>query len=251
MHSVKSLIWAIVENYYCSTFGRRVVLPTLNCKYCNKNCIKKGFQAGRQKYLCKTCNRYQQAHYVYTLCTKEHEKLIVQLNNEGMSISSIGRITGISKANIVNKIKDIAAKIVKPQIIETNQEYEADELYTFIKNKNNSCYFIYAINKATKRLIDFRVGARTKENIAKVIESVNLLNPKRIFTDRLTTYPSLIAEKIHTAGAYKINHIERFNLTLRTHLKRLSRKTICYSKSIEMLEACLKIYFFRQPLEFS
>ncbi|HEX2845848.1 MAG TPA: IS1 family transposase [Chitinophagaceae bacterium] len=48
----------------------------------------------------------------------------------------------------------------------------------------------------------------------------------------------------HIANAYNINHIERNNLNLRTHLKRLSRRTICFSKSITMLEACLKIYFW-------
>ncbi len=32
--------------------------------------------------------------------------------------------------------------------------------------------------------------------------------------------------------------------TLRTHLKRLSRKSICYSKSEKMLENCLKMYWY-------
>ncbi|MDL2326931.1 IS1 family transposase [Bacteroidales bacterium OttesenSCG-928-A14] len=32
------------------------------------------------------------------------------------------------------------------------------------------------------------------------------------------------------------------NLTLRTHLKRLSRKTICFTRSVEMLSSCLKLY---------
>lgn len=93
-------------------------------------------------------------------------------------------------------------------------------------------------------MIDFVVGNRTKENIGKVIGSLLVLSPKRIFTDKLNVYPGLIDESIHTANAYKINHIERFNLTLRTHLKRLSRKTICFSKSKGMLEDCLRIYLW-------
>ncbi|MBS1665188.1 MAG: hypothetical protein JST68_29350 [Bacteroidetes bacterium] len=41
-----------------------------------------------------------------------------------------------------------------------------------------------------------------------------------------------------------INRSERKNLTLRTHLKRLSCRTFCFSKSLSMLESCLKLYFW-------
>jgi len=44
---------------------------------------------------------------------------------------------------------------------------------------------------------------------------------------------------VHTAKIYEIGKrntqtIERKNLTLRTRVKRLTRKTICFSKSIKM-----------------
>lgn len=60
----------------------------------------------------------------------------------------------------------------------------------------------------------------------------------------LNIYPSLIPFSIHRCFRYKTNVIERNNLSIRNSLKRLSRKTICYSKSILMLEACLKICFW-------
>ncbi|WP_090469263.1 IS1 family transposase [Mucilaginibacter sp. OK268] len=37
--------------------------------------------------------------------------------------------------------------------------------------------------------------------------------------------------------------MERKNLNLHTYLNRLNRRTIRFSKSISMLEACLKIFF--------
>ncbi|MBN9294195.1 MAG: transposase, partial [Flavobacteriia bacterium] len=49
---------------------------------------------------------------------------------------------------------------------------------------------------------------------------------------------------IHKIHRRCTNHIERQNLNLRTHLKRLNRKTICYSKSLMMLLAVVKIYFW-------
>ncbi len=38
--------------------------------------------------------------------------------------------------------------------------------------------------------------------------------------------------------------MERFNLNLRIHLKRLNRRTICFSKNLIVLTAVLKIYFW-------
>ena len=66
----------------------------------------------------------------------------------------------------------------------------------------------------------------------------------KIVTDRLNIYPNLITPINHDTRKYRNNRIERCNLTLRQHIKRLSRKTICYSKSNLMLEATFKLYLF-------
>lgn len=69
-----------------------------------------------------------------------------------------------------------------------------------------------------------------------------LADAKRIVTDQLNSYKELIPKEIHSTKSRGINPIERNNLTLHTHLKRLNRKTICYSKSAVMLLAVVKIY---------
>lgn len=65
-----------------------------------------------------------------------------------------------------------------------------------------------------------------------------------IYTDRLRQYRTLIDPFIHRTTLYGTNHIERNNLTIRTHLKRLSRRTICFTRKAEKLYAVLKIYFW-------
>ena len=77
----------------------------MKCRYCNGNCIKKGRIENKQRYLCKTCKRYFQSEYVNKQCTKEDELMIMKLNNEGVGISSIGRLLKMSKSNVINKIK--------------------------------------------------------------------------------------------------------------------------------------------------
>lgn len=46
----------------------------------------------------------------------------------------------------------------------------------------------------------------------------------------------------HLVGKIFTQHIERRNLTLRIHIKRLARRTICYSRSIEIHEKLIGAY---------
>lgn len=88
------------------------------------------------------------------------------------------------------------------------------------------------------------VGRRNKSNLNKIISTLVLSNAKRITTDKLDIYRSLIPKEIHSTKFRGINRIERNNLNLRTHLKRLNRRSICFSKSLSVLEAIIKIYFW-------
>lgn len=217
----------------------------MKCKFCKKsNCIKKGVRNAIQKYYCKECHKYFQIKYSNKLCNEKDLEIILRLTVEGVGVSSIARLLKMSKSNVIYKLKEINETIVKPVFFEEKQSYEVDEMYTYVKNKSNGCYITYALNRKTKQVINMIVGSRTKENIGLVIQSIIELKPRKIYTDKLNVYPSLIDKSIHSTRFHKTNKIERFNLTLRTHLKRLTRKTICFSKSREMLECCLRIYFW-------
>jgi IS1 family transposase/transposase-like protein len=222
----------------------------MNCIYCKQPCIKKGIRNGIQKLFCKHCKTYQQEKYKIRRVNKKKANRIVLLNNEGLGISSISRLLSISKSTVINWMKKIANVLIKPREVETNQDYEIDEMVTYIGKKSpaNYTYIIYAINKSTGKIIDFFIGRRTKENIKKVVDKVMQLSPHKIFTDGLNIYPTLISSNIHYTMKHCINRIERFNLILRTHIKRLNRKTICYSKCIEMLKVCVKLYMLRRYL---
>ena len=117
-------------------------------------------------------------------------------------------------------------------------------MWTYIKSKENFTWITYAIERETKQVIGFYVGRKTKETIRPLINKILLLHPKTIYTDRLNIYPGLIPKEVHKRFQYCTNKIERMNLTLRTHIKRLTRKTICFSKEKKYLEAHLRLYFW-------
>lgn len=59
---------------------------------------------------------------------------------------------------------------------------------------------------------------KKQQNIKTCSRYLLLSNAKRIYTDGLKNYKTLIPASIHKTGKYKINKIERNNLSVRTHL---------------------------------
>lgn len=170
--------------------------------------------------------------------------MIPKLICESVGVRGIARVLKISLATVIRKIKSIAELIEKPPIPLNRKAFEMDEMRTYVKKKENQHWIAYALCSETKDVIDFTVGKRGKRTLRMVVNTLLLSGVKVIKTDKLNIYQSLIPKHRHVSAAYNINYIERNNLNLRTHLKRLSRRTICFSKSIAMLEACLKIYFW-------
>lgn len=216
----------------------------MNCRYCNGWCNKKGKRNGIQDYRCKECGTSQRSFYKRSPHSDVLRERVVEFTLEGVGISSISRLLKIPKSSVCNIIKYEASKVNPPTSIEVSQVYEIGELKTFISKKANECWVTYAINRETGNVVDFVVGRRTKRNLGKVVASVLQLTPLIVATDGLNSYRSLIPKRIHTSRKSETTRIERKNLTLRTHLKRLVRKSICFSKSLRMLESCLRLYFW-------
>ncbi len=58
-------------------------------------------------------------------------------------------------------------------------------------------------------------------------------------------YERHIDPAFHTVGKRNTQKIERKHLTLRTRIKRLARKTICFSKSIWLHDIVISLFINR------
>ena len=74
----------------------------------------------------------------------------------------------------------------------------------------------------------------------------------RFYTDNGGVYNRHLDPDSHEVGKQHTQKIERKHLTLRTRIKRLARKTICFSKSTRMHDIVLGLfvnrYEFARPL---
>lgn len=215
-----------------------------SCPYCNGICIRYGKTIScRQRNKCKKCGRTHIDEYRYKAYDIATNEFIKDHLKEGCGIRSISRLLKISSKTVMKRIVWIAKMLVKP-FVTLGKEYELDEMCTYVKRKTRKRWIVYAIDRTTKEVADFAVGRRTNRTIKQVTDTLVLSNASKVYTDKLPNYRSLLPAAIHCIKRSGTNHIERKNLTLRTHLKRLSRRTICFSRSMAMLTACLKIYFW-------
>jgi insertion element IS1 protein InsB len=110
------------------------------------------------------------------------------------------------------------------------EEAEMDEQWSFVGNKSNQRWLWYAVDHATNTVLAYVFGKR-KDIVFKKLKA--LLEPfgiSRYYTDDWGAYERHLEVDKHQVGKRNTQKIERKNLNFRTWIKRLTRKTICFSK---------------------
>ncbi|TNE54021.1 MAG: IS1 family transposase [Bacteroidetes bacterium] len=215
------------------------------CYDCKQKCHRHGKIKNKQRWKCKNCGLTQFSVYKRCIFTPERKDAIKRLNSENVGIRGMARLLGLSPTHVIRCILQLSALVKRPDYYEYGQEYELDELWSYSECKNNPQWVVWAINRKTRVVIDFVVGRRTKETVNKLVEKLKRLHPKKIRTDKWAGYKSLLADipkEIHRPGRRITNILERQGATVRNSIKRLNRKTLSFSKTPKMLEACILLY---------
>lgn len=126
---------------------------------------------------------------------------------------------------------------------------ELDEMWSFVQSKKQQRWLWHAIDHATGKVLAYVFGSH--EDVA-FLELKALLEPfgiTQFFTDGWGAYQRHLDEQAHIVGKSNTQKIERKHLTLRTRVKRLARKTICFSKSIEMHDLVIGLFINHYEFE--
>jgi len=114
------------------------------------------------------------------------------------------------------------------------EEAELDEQWSFVGRKSNQRWVWYAVEHSTNTILAYVFGKRKDHVFKKLKALLAPLKIKRFYTDDWGAYKRHIDSDKHEVGKCNTQKIERKNLNLRTWIKRLTRKTICFSKSEKM-----------------
>ncbi len=113
---------------------------------------------------------------------------------------------------------------------------ERDEQWSFVGSKARQHWLWYAYNTRTGGVLAYTFGPRTDETCRELLAPLTPFNIGMITRDELGSYAREVLKDKHLTGKIFTQRIERNYLTLRTRIKRLVRKTLCFSRSIEVHE---------------
>lgn len=111
---------------------------------------------------------------------------------------------------------------------------EADELWSFVGEKSNKQWVWMVMNTHNRQIIALHIGGRGIKDAWKLWDNIPLAFQQQahFFTDFWKAYNILDDEQHIAAGKNRgfVNHLERFNGTLRQRCSRLVRKALSFSK---------------------
>ncbi len=162
----------------------------------------------------------------------------------GSGIRDIARVLRISPTTVLAVLRRAAATTPEPRVPARIKELEIDEQWSFVKNKKQQNWLWYALNRRTGRIAAFLLGRRTDASCRQLCQKLAPCDVLEFYTDQWKSYTKFIDPQCHFVGKTGTQNIERKNLNFRTHLKRLQRKTIGFSKSTQMHYNVLKLYIY-------
>ena len=217
---------------------------TITCPVCSSLNIKKnGINKQRkQRYRCKACARQFILIYTYRAYLKYIRELVVPMCLNGSGIRDISRVLQVSATTVMKIIRHRAETSTVAQMPIQLADVELDEMWSFVQKKKNQCWLWLAYSPKYRQMLAFSLGKRTDETCQTLLAKLSHIRITRFYTDSWESYQNLIPEVRHWIGKTGTQRIERQNLNFPTHLKRLQRRTICFSKNQKMLEAVVKLY---------
>lgn len=113
-------------------------------------------------------------------------------------------------------------------------EAELDEQWSYVGNKSNQRWLWYAVDHESNTVLAYTFGKRQDTVFKELKALLDPLGVRRYYTDDWGAYERHLETEKHQVGKRNTQKIERKNLNWRTWIKRLTRKTICFSK-LEMI----------------
>ena len=105
-------------------------------------------------------------------------------------------------------------------------------MWSFVRCKKAQRWLWWVEEAATGRVLAFVFGRRTHATFRRLLAVLAQAawTVEQWFTDAWGAYEASLPATRHQKGKAPMQRLERQHLTLRTRLKRLMRKTICFSK---------------------
>jgi insertion element IS1 protein InsB len=130
-------------------------------------------------------------------------------------------------------------------MIQRVEEAKVDEMWSYVGKKREPRWLWHAIDHRSGHVLAYVLGRRKDEVFLKLKALLEPFGITRYYTDYWGAYTRHLEADAHHPGKRNTQQIERKHLTLRTRIKRLVRKTICFSRSTQMHDIVIGLFVNR------
>ena len=114
-----------------------------------------------------------------------------------------------------------------------------------MQSKRQQRWLWHAINHHSGEVLVYVLAPHEDTALSTLMELLAPFGIQLFYTDNWGAYARQLHLQQHTVGKTNTQKIERQHLTLRTRIKRLARKTICFSKSVLMHDTVIGMFVNR------
>lgn len=121
-------------------------------------------------------------------------------------------------------------------------------MWRFVQSQAHQRWLWHAIEHLRGVVLAYALGSRADTVFLELKKLLKPFGLEHCYTERAGVYDRHLpaaAHTTHTIGKTNTQQIERKPLTLRTRIKRLTRKTICFSKSVFMHDTVIGLFVNR------
>ncbi|HCX4670532.1 TPA: IS1-like element IS1A family transposase, partial [Escherichia coli] len=112
----------------------------------------------------------------------------------------------------------------------------------YVGAKSRQRWLFYAYDGLRKTVVAHVFGERTMATLGRLMSLLSPFDVVIWMTDGWPLYESRLKGKLHVISKRYTQRIERHNLNLRQHLARLGRKSLSFSKSVELHDKVIGHY---------
>ena len=135
--------------------------------------------------------------------------------------------------------------LVKLDKVQIKGEAELDEMWSFVGSKANQRWLWQAIERRSGKVLAYVFGNRKDEVFLQLKALLVPFGISRFYTDDWGASKRHLDTSKHEVGKQNTQKIENKHLNLRTRIKRLARRTICFSKTAFMHDLVIGLFINR------
>ena len=130
-------------------------------------------------------------------------------------------------------------------VIQRVEDAAVDARWSYVGKKRAPRWLWHAIDHRSGPVLAYVLGRRKDEVFLKLKGLLEPFGITKYYTDYWGAYTRHLDADAHQPGKHNTQQIERTHLTLRTRIKRLMRKTICFSRSTQMHDIVIGLFVNR------